>query len=121
MNLNKKLFQDQEVRNYLNILNILFLDLCVVTFCDQWYLKYGDEHWKSQILEHIKSKNFEAYNESILKAFEDAIDWLKEWAVSRTIGLGSKVPWDKKFLIESLSDSTIYMAYYTVAHLLQGS
>ena len=25
----------------------------------------------------------------------------------------------QEFLIESLSDSTIYMAYYTVAHLLQ--
>lgn len=25
-----------------------------------------------------------------------------------------------QFVIESLSDSTIYMAYYTVAHLLQG-
>ena len=30
------------------------------------------------------------------------------------------MPWDEKFLIESLSDSTIYMAYYAVAHLLQG-
>jgi leucyl-tRNA synthetase len=35
--------------------------------------------------------------------------------------LGTKMPWDEQFLIESLSDSTIYMAYYTVAHLLQGS
>lgn len=34
--------------------------------------------------------------------------------------LGSKIPWDEKYLIESLSDSTIYMAYYSVAHLLQG-
>merc|ERR1712106_396168 len=33
---------------------------------------------------------------------------------------GSKLPWDESWLIESLSDSTIYMAYYTVAHLLQG-
>ena len=33
--------------------------------------------------------------------------------------LGTKMPWDKQYLIESLSDSTIYMAYYTVAHLLQ--
>ncbi|CAF4284580.1 unnamed protein product, partial [Adineta steineri] len=32
---------------------------------------------------------------------------------------GTKLPWDKQYLIESLSDSTIYMAYYTVAHLLQ--
>ena len=33
---------------------------------------------------------------------------------------GSKIPWDEQYLIESLSDSTIYMAYYTVAHLLHG-
>jgi leucyl-tRNA synthetase len=32
---------------------------------------------------------------------------------------GTKLPWDPKYLIESLSDSTIYNAYYTVAHLLQ--
>ena len=30
------------------------------------------------------------------------------------------MPWDEQFVIESLSDSTIYMAYYTIAHLLQG-
>lgn len=30
------------------------------------------------------------------------------------------MPWDENWLIESLSDSTIYMAYYTVAHLLHG-
>jgi leucyl-tRNA synthetase len=29
-------------------------------------------------------------------------------------------PWDEQWVIESLSDSTIYMAYYTVAHLLHG-
>jgi len=30
------------------------------------------------------------------------------------------MPWDEQYLIESLSDSTIYMAYYMVAHLLHG-
>ncbi len=30
------------------------------------------------------------------------------------------MPWDDQYLIEALSDSTIYMAYYTVAYLLQG-
>lgn len=34
---------------------------------------------------------------------------------------GTKLPWDEMWLIESLSDSSIYMAYYTVAHLLQGN
>jgi leucyl-tRNA synthetase len=48
------------------------------------------------------------------------LGWLKEWGCSRTAGLGTKLPWDEQFVVESLSDSTIYMAYYTVAHLLQG-
>ena len=33
--------------------------------------------------------------------------------------MGTKLPWDEKWLIESLSDSTIYMAFYTVAHLVE--
>src|SRR5271163_1639303 len=53
-------------------------------------------------------------------AFEKTLDWLNQWACSRTYGLGSRLPWDPQYLIESLSDSTIYMAYYTIAHLLQG-
>lgn len=70
------------------------------------------------MLEHVKSDRFETYNPKTQKEFEEILDWLKEWACSRTIGLGTRVPWDDKFVIESLSDSTIYMAYYTIAHLL---
>ena len=52
--------------------------------------------------------------------FEYTLDWLCEHACSRSYGLGTHMPWDEQYLIESLSDSTIYMAYYTVSHLLQG-
>ena len=52
--------------------------------------------------------------------FEYTLDWLCEHACSRSYGLGTRMPWDEQYLIESLSDSTIYMAYYTVAYLLQG-
>jgi len=38
---------------------------------------------------------------------------------SRSFGLGTRLPWDEQYVIESLSDSTIYMAYYTIAHFLQ--
>ncbi len=48
------------------------------------------------------------------------INWLREWGCSRSFGLGTKLPFDEQFLIESLSDSTIYFAFYTVSHLLQG-
>jgi len=95
-------------------------DKCIVASCYQWMLDYGEENWKNFVMEHVKSDKFEAYNPKTLQEFEKILDWLKEWGCSRTQGLGTLVPWDKQFVIESLSDSTIYMAYYTVAHLLQG-
>ena len=51
--------------------------------------------------------------------FEHTLGWLNQWACSRSFGLRTHTPWDEQFLVESLSDSTIYMAYYTIAHLLQ--
>lgn len=93
-------------------------DECVVALCDQWYLDYGDESWKSQARDALK--RLETYSEETRTRFESTIDWLHGYACSRTYGLGTKLPWDEKWLIESLSDSTIYMAYYTIAHFLQG-
>lgn len=63
----------------------------------------------------------ELYSEDTRHQFEFALGWLKHWACSRTYGLGTRLPWDTQYLIESLSDSTIYMAYYAIAHLLQGT
>lgn len=62
----------------------------------------------------------ETYNETTRNAFEGVLNWLRQWACARSFGLGTRVPFDKSQLVESLSDSTIYMAYYTIAHLLQG-
>ncbi|MCW3991284.1 MAG: class I tRNA ligase family protein, partial [Candidatus Bathyarchaeota archaeon] len=42
------------------------------------------------------------------------IDWLDRKACARNVGLGTPLPWAPEWIIESLSDSTIYMAYYTV-------
>jgi leucyl-tRNA synthetase len=91
---------------------------CVVAFCDQWYLEYGEKEWRAQAETCLAS--MELYAEETRKAMSSILDWLKEWACSRSFGLGTRLPWDAEWLIESLSDSTIYMAYYTVAHLLQG-
>lgn len=93
-------------------------DECVVALCDQWYLNYGETSWKSQALQALSQ--METYSEEVRRNFIATLDWLKEHACSRTYGLGTKLPWDESWLIESLSDSTIYMAYYTIAHLLQG-
>uniref|UniRef100_A0A0K0F9Q7 leucine--tRNA ligase n=1 Tax=Strongyloides venezuelensis TaxID=75913 RepID=A0A0K0F9Q7_STRVS len=94
-------------------------DECIVALCDQWYLNYGDEEWKSMAKKCLAQ--LETYSDDVRKNFERTIDWLHEYACSRSYGLGTKLPWDPVYLIESLSDSTIYNAFYTVAHMLQGS
>ena len=53
--------------------------------------------------------------EEIRNEFNNVVDWLRERACARQHGLGTKLPWDKNWIIESLSDSVIYMAYYTIA------
>ncbi|XP_039265438.2 leucine--tRNA ligase, cytoplasmic-like [Styela clava] len=93
-------------------------DECVVALCDQWYLDYGEKNWKSLTKSSLEKLN--TYCDETRKNFDATMDWLKEHACSRTYGLGTRLPWDEQWLIESLSDSTIYMSYYTVAHLLQG-
>lgn len=92
-------------------------DECVVTLCDQWFLEYGNEEWKAKAKACLE--RMETFAPETRATFERTLDWLHDWACSRSYGLGSHLPWDKQWLIESLSDSTIYMAYYTVAHFLQ--
>ncbi|CAF1029124.1 unnamed protein product, partial [Rotaria sordida] len=59
------------------------------------------------------------YHTETRHQFEAVLSWLHERACSRSYDLGTRLPWDEQYLIESLSDSTIYMSCYTVAHLLQ--
>lgn len=89
----------------------------MVALTDQWYLTYGEPEWAATTAQALQSMH--TYSTDVQHAFEHTLDWLKQWACSRSFGLGTRLPWDPVYLIESLSDSTIYMAYYTVAHLLQ--
>eukprot|EP00727_Mastigamoeba_balamuthi_P002940 m51a1_g12643 putative leucyl-trna synthetase (1011) ;mRNA; r:111-3323 len=93
-------------------------DECVVALCDQWYITYGEAGWRAQV-ERLLSR-MELYHPASRETLRFALGWMSQWACSRSFGLGTRLPWDPQYLIESLSDSTLYMAYYTVAHLLQG-
>lgn len=96
-------------------------DDCCVALMDQWYLDYGEDSWKKIALEYVDNvdgKGLETYSAETKNAFEGVLNWLNQWACARTYGLGSKLPWDPQFLVESLSDSTVYHAYYTVSHYL---
>ena len=91
-------------------------DDCCVSLEDQWYIDYGEEAWLGEALECLK--NMETYSKETRHGFEGVLAWMKNWAVTRKFGLGTKLPWDPQYLVESLSDSTVYMAYYTIDRFL---
>lgn len=84
---------------------------------DQWFLKYSDPAWKQQVADHLKDMTL--VPPEVRVEFDRTVGWLKDWACTRRVGLGTRFPWDKEQLIEPLSDSTIYMAYYTIAHKIR--
>ncbi len=87
---------------------------CVIKLVkNQWFIKYSDEKWKNRV--RYAMKKIKIMPEEARNNFENTIDWLKDKACTRKTGLGTKLPWDKEWIVETLSDSTVYMAYYTIA------
>ncbi|MCH8995909.1 MAG: leucine--tRNA ligase, partial [Thaumarchaeota archaeon] len=87
---------------------------CVVKILtNQWFLNYGDKEWKEKATKCLHSMSI--LPQEIQGEFDYVIGWLRERACARQHGLGTKLPWDKEWIVESLSDSVIYMAYYIIA------
>ena len=84
---------------------------------DQWFIDYGNEKWKKLAKKCLEKMNI--VPEKTRNEYLYAIDWFKQKPCSRNRGLGTRFPFDEKLVIEALSDSTIYMAFYTFAHLLE--
>lgn len=84
---------------------------------DQWFIDYGNPEWKElarKALEKMKIIPPEYRGD-----FDYTIEWVQRRACARTRGLGTELPWAPGWIVESLSDSTIYMAYYTVSHKIK--
>lgn len=90
---------------------------CIVKIIhDQWFIDYGNEDWKRISRECLDQMKLIPEERRV--QFNNVFDWLDKKACVRLVGLGTKLPWDKKWIIESLSDSTIYMAYYAIAGVI---
>ena len=91
---------------------------CVVKIMDdQWFMKYSNPEWTAKTHEVLERETI--IPPEVKNNFNYYIDWLDDWACSRKVGLGTRLPWDKKWLIEPLTDSTIYMSYYSIARFLK--
>ena len=80
---------------------------------NQWFLDYSDPAWKAKA--RLVLERAAVYPEDARQWFYSTIEWLNDWPCARRSGMGTKLPWDKDWIVETLSDSTIYMAYYSIS------
>lgn len=81
---------------------------------DQWFIKYSDDELTKKSKNHaskmeVRPAEYKANLPAVLDWFQDrACTRLGNW-------LGSKLPFDEKWVVEPISDSTLYPAYYIVS------
>jgi leucyl-tRNA synthetase len=91
---------------------------CVVNMVKgQWFLNYSDPEWKAKVYRCLSLMRIIPQDYRV--EFENKVDWLKDKACARRKGLGTRLPFDPEWLIESLGDSTIYMCYYIIAKFIE--
>ena len=70
-------------------------DTCVVAETDQWYINYADEKWVSDVKSYVEN-HLECFDPAVKRMLIDTIDASHPWPVSRTFGMGTKLPFDEK-------------------------
>ena len=94
-------------------------DVQVGVFAGQWFLDYTSPGWKDETRRALASMDIVPDTYRVL--FENTFDWLTQRPCARKRGIGTRLPFDPDWIIESLSDSTIYMAFYTIAHHIRNN
>ncbi|MEW9491253.1 MAG: leucine--tRNA ligase [Candidatus Aramenus sulfurataquae] len=91
-------------------------EIVVKVIPSQLFINYEDPAWKSIALKSLDKIRF--VPKDVRSDFEKVIFSMGKRACSRSRGLGARIPWDESQIVDSLSDSTIYTAFYTISHLL---
>jgi len=81
---------------------------------DQWFIKYSDAELTERSKEQAREMNI--YPQEYQRNLPAILDWFGDRACARLGNwLGSKLPFDSKWIVEPISDSTLYPAYYIVS------
>jgi len=108
---------------------VLFYDLSEEVICrcggkvvirkvpDQWFIDYANPLLTSESKEQAKNMHImpQEYSQNI----DGVLDWFRERACVRQGNwLGTPFPFDEKWIIEAISDSTLYPAFYLISHFV---
>ncbi len=81
---------------------------------DQWFIDYANAPLTDSSKRHAKSMHI--LPQDYYVNIQGVLDWFRERACVRQGNwLGTRFPFDPKWIIEAISDSTLYPIYYIVA------
>lgn len=81
---------------------------------DQWFIKYSDPNLTKDSKKHAESMNI--YPEEYKNDMNNVLDWFDDRAcIRKGSWLGTEFPFKKGWIIEPISDSTLYPAYYLIS------
>ena len=81
---------------------------------DQWFIKYSDYTLTSESVDHTKNMNL--YPESYKEDMPKVLEWFDDRAaIRRGSWLGTEFPFKEDWIVEPISDSTLYPAYYIIS------
>jgi leucyl-tRNA synthetase len=89
----------------------------VAVLDNQWFIDFAAKGWKDVATECLQQTAI--MPESFRSQFEDTFVWLDKRPCVRRRGLGTQFPFDSDWIIESLSDSTIYMVLYPIIDIIK--
>jgi len=92
-------------------------DVIVANLQGQWFLKYSDRDVKDKALELLDKSNF--FPSNLKQSQAGYIEWANMRPCARKRGLGTRIPYDRDWIVEPLSDSTIYQMLYMISHLIR--
>ena len=81
---------------------------------DQWFINYADENLTKRTSDHCRTMqiNPTEYQNNV----HGVLNWFRERACARQGNwLGTRFPYDEKWIIEAISDSTLYPVYYIIS------
>lgn len=89
-------------------------DVVIKLIPDQWFIRYSDSELTEKSKEHAKDMNIipnEYFDE-----LPGVLDWFRDRACIRQGSwLGTEFPFKQDWIIEPISDSTLYPAYYIIS------
>ena len=81
---------------------------------DQWFIKYSDEELTSESIKHVENMNI--YPEEYKEELPGVLEWFDDRAcIRKGSWLGTEFPFKEGWIIEPISDSTLYPIYYIIS------